>query len=114
MCFLCAVHQFEAISKLVVQAVRAVTDHIEPAAASGSIRGKGCEDDMSTCSNCISHRLHITLTVSGLRQEVKDSPVMPDVIGLMGQRCLRNIGFDPVHMGSIRAQPLAGKRKRRP
>src|SRR5512134_3372313 len=81
--FACTIHQLEIPIKFMMQAFRAVAHNFQPTATLWSIGSKCREDDMSTHSNCMSYGVYIALTINGLRQKMKNSSIVPKVIGLL-------------------------------
>src|SRR5688572_16892559 len=105
----CAVYQFEIISKFTMQTFRAISYNFQPTATFWAVGGKCGNNDMPTLSDCMLHNIYIVLAVCRLCQKMENSTVVPDVISLIGQICLRNISFDPIHINCMCAKPLAGK-----
>jgi hypothetical protein len=82
--FVSAVHDLKAFTKFIMQALWTIAYHFQPTATVRSISRKSCDNHMPTLADCLSYRIYVALAVSGLRQEVENSPIMPDVIGLLG------------------------------
>jgi hypothetical protein len=82
MAFVCTVYQVKAAAEFAVQALRVIAYNIQPAAVTWSIRSKCGDNDMSTRPDSMSYGVYVALAVSGLRQEVEHSPIMPEVVGL--------------------------------
>ena len=63
----------------------AVSFHIQSAAPERPVREcKGCDDEMPVRSQRTSYILDITITVTGIREKVKYSSVVPYIKRLLG------------------------------
>ncbi len=56
----------------------------------------------------LAYGLQISLPVFNPRQEVKHGAVMPHIVEVIWQRCMKNVCFDPGYGSDALAKPLAG------
>lgn len=106
-CFVYAVHQFEILAEFCMQALRAVSGDLEATASLRPIKCEGGDDYMPAFPHSMLQCPNIALSVLRLRQEVENGAVMPEIVALMFQIRLRNVGFDPVYVRAAAAEPLA-------
>ena len=72
-----------------------VQTHVEVAALLWAIVGEGCDEEVSPQGHSLSSKLDVTLPVIRARQEVKDGPILQDVIRMRREVCLRHIRPEP-------------------
>lgn len=78
-------NQLELGAKRASQLLDVVSFHIQSAAPERPVReSKGCDDEMPVRSQRTSYILDITITVTGIREKVKYSSVVPYIKRLLG------------------------------
>ena len=72
------------LAELGVQTIGVVSHDIESATLTRPIRAERCDDDMAIGFNRVGDALHVSATVVLFGQEMKDSPVVPDIVMIAG------------------------------
>ena len=94
-------HQFEGIAGLGMQCIRRIPHHREPAAPQRSVRPEHRDYHVTTGTHGTAHLRDVGLALFERGHEMKDGPVVPDVIGLCGQGKLSDVSYKPSHEASV-------------
>ena len=98
--------QLERRAELVVEALGIVPDHRETAAPEGAVGTERSDDHVTAWSDGVPYGLDVAFAVIGIREEMEDSTVMPEVETLVRQNRSRDIDLDPGHLVGSRTQPI--------
>ena len=73
--FIVVSNQLESRAEFVVEAVRVVLHHRQPATLAGSVRRKGGNDHVSARFHGMHHLPDVSAAIGFIRQEVKDRAI---------------------------------------
>lgn len=93
--------QFEGIAELGVQRIGRIPHHREPAALHRPVRPGHRDDDVTARAHGLAHLRDVGMALLGRGHEMKDGPVVPDVVGLCGQGKLSDVSYKPSHEASV-------------
>lgn len=63
---------------------------------------------MTAGAHSLAHLCDVGLALLGCAHEMKDGPVVPDLVGLCGQGKLSDVSRKPSHPPSVESEPLTG------
>ena len=89
-----------------MQGIRVVADNVEAAAFCRALGSERAHDDVAARPNGASDLANVRNTLLRIREEMKDSPVMPNVISPRPQLHLRYVRDQPVNSLCGLSQPL--------
>ena len=78
-----ASNQLEVGPEFRMKAGRGVADHRQSAAVLRTVLGKGRHENVAARPHRAAHLLDISLAVSGIGKEVKNSAIVPDRVGAL-------------------------------
>lgn len=102
--------QTKTRSKLCVKRSRVVTNHLEATASNWSFRPECTDNDVAAELYGVNHLTNISPTVGCCSQKVKDSAIMPNVVGIRLQFSLRDVRDKPMNPLRCTPQPLLAGR----
>src|SRR5215472_11900035 len=94
--FFGASQQTEGNAKFFVQGFRVVADHIETTTFRRAFRPEGTYNNVPSAPNGAGYLANVGETIGCRGEEVKDSPVVPQIVGGGFKLNLRNVGGKPV------------------
>ena len=100
--------QFEGIAELGVQRIGRIPHHREPAALHRPVRPEHRDNDVTAGAHSLAHLCDVGLALLGCAHEMKDGPVVPDLVGLCGQGKLSDVSRKPSHPPGVESEPLTG------
>lgn len=101
-------NQFERGSKFTVQAVRRVTFDGKAATFLGAIWAECGNDHTPAWLDGLHDLFDVGAAICGISEEMKNRPVMPDVVGLRGQIDLADVTDDPFDRVAFDPKSLSG------
>jgi len=104
--------QFEGIAELGVQRIWRIPHHREPAALHRPVRPEHRDNDVTAGAHSLAHLCDVGLALLGCAHEMKDGPVVPDLVGLCGQGKLSDVSHKPSPPPGVDSEPLTGPPER--